>query len=221
MCLRNFLKFKIFSFLFLSYTSYGQSCHCKDNKELSSIINCEKYYFSNGNSINWTYDCNGSYLIFENKEGSKILFDLEKELIELTGRLGYTYWQEFKNYFIITNKLSSGSQPAEYILFDKNLGKKIKELGNELIQNENYIVFVNFYGDDFYMILFDKNLNQLKQQKLPTEIITKSVDNLNPLYLIEIFDNIKLDNESITLEVKNYRSDLKENIKLKFSINSI
>lgn len=71
------------------------------------------------------------------------------------------------------------------------------------------------------MILFDKNLNQLKQQKLPTEIITKSVDNLNPLYLIEIFDNIKLDNESITLEVKNYRSDLKENIKLKFSINSI
>lgn len=221
MCLRNFLKFKIFSFLFLSYTSYGQSCYCKDNKELSSIINCEKYYFSNGNSINWTYDCNGSYLIFENKEGSKILFDLEKELIELTGRLGYTYWQEFKDYFIITNKLSSGSQPAEYILFDKNSGKKIKELGNELIQNENYIVFVNFYGDDFYMILFDKNLNQLKQQKLPTEIITKSVDNLNPLYLIEIFDNIKLDNESITLEVQNYRSDLKENIKLKFSINSI
>jgi len=221
MCLRNFLKFKIFSFLFLSYTSYGQSCYCKDNKELSSIINCEKYYFSNGNSINWTYDCNGSYLIFENKVGSKILFDLEKELIDFTGRLGYTYWQEFKDYFIITNKLSSGSQPAEYILFDKNSGKKIKELGNELIQNEDYIVFVNFYGDDFYMILFDKNLNQLKQQKLPAEIINKSVENSNPLYLIEIFDNIKLDNESITLEVKNYRSDLKENIKLKFSINSI
>lgn len=222
MCLRNFLKFKIFSFLFLSYTSYGQSCYCKDNKELSSIINCEKYYFSNGNSINWTYDCNGSYLIFENKVGSKILFDLEKELIDFTGRLGYTYWQEFKDYFIITNKLSSGSQPAEYILFDKNSGKKIKELGNELIQNEDYIFFVNFYGDDFYMILFDKNLNQLKQQKLPAEIINKSVENSNPLYLIEIFDSSMLNDEKIVLELKNSKENNKEeNLKLEFSIDSL
>ena len=221
MCLRNFLKLKIFSFIFLSYTSYGQSCYCKDKKELSSIINCEKYYFSNGNSINWTYDCNGSYLIFENKEGSKILFDLEKELIELTGRLGYTYWQEFKNYFMITNKPSSGSQPAEYILFDKNSGEKIKYLGNELIQNEDYVVFVNFYGDDFYIILFDKNSNQLKQQKLPAEIIDKSVENSNPLHLIEIFDRPILNDEKIVLELKNSKENNKEeNIKLEFSIDS-
>lgn len=221
MHLRDFLKLKIFSFLFLSYTSYGQSCYCKNNKELSSIINCEKYYFSNGNSINWTYDCNGSYLIFENKEGSKILFDLEKELIDFTGRLGYSNWEEFDNFFIIENRLISGCcDPEEYILFDKKSGKELKKLGGLLYHTPTYNIYLKSYSEKQISILvFDKKKSIYITYPLSNvDLIYKSLENSTFLFLENLFTVKEVKSNEFIIEIDIYDSNKRKSDLLKIKI---
>jgi len=224
MYLRNFLKLKIFLFLLLSYTSYGQNCYCNDNKELSSIINCEKYYFSNGSSINWTFDCNGSYLIFENKEGRENLFELEPSLIELTGRLGYSNWEEFDDFFIIENRLISGCcVPEEYILFNKNSGNEIKKLGSLLYHTNVYNIYLESYSENQISILiFDKKKSIYKTHPLSNvDLIYKSLENSNFLFLENLFNVKEIKSNEFIIEIDIYdlskrKSDL---LKIKIPIN--
>lgn len=224
MYLRNFLKLIIFSFLLLSYTSFGQSCYCKDNKELSSIINCEKYYFSNGNSINWTYDCNGSYLIFENTIVQKKLFELETPLIELTGRLGYSNWEEFDNFFIIENRLISGCcDPEEYILFDKNSGNEIKKLGNLLYHTIVYNIYLEAYSEkQISILIFDKRKSIYKTYPLTNvDLIYKSLENSNFLFLENLFTVKETESNDFLIEIDIYDSSKRKSdlLKIKIPIN--
>lgn len=224
MYLRNFLKLIIFSFLLLSYTSFGQSCYCKDNKELSSIINCEKYYFSNGNSINWTYDCNGSYLIFENTIVQKKLFELETPLVELTGRLGYSNWEEFGNFFIIENRLISGCcDPEEYILFDKNSGNEIKKLGSLLYHTIVYNIYLEAYSEkQISILIFDKRKSIYKTYPLTNvDLIYKSLENSNFLFLENLFTVKEIESNDFLIEIDIYDSSKRKSdlLKIKIPIN--
>ncbi|UUV20423.1 hypothetical protein [Paenimyroides aestuarii] len=222
MCLRNFLKLKIFSFLLLSYASYGQSCYCKDKEELSTIINCEKYYFSNGNSINWTYDCNGSYLIFEDREASKILFELESSLIELTGRLGYSSWEEFDDFFIIENRLISGCcDPEEYILFDKNSGKKIKEFGSLLYHTSVYNIYLESYSQkQISILMFNKEKSIYKAYSLSdVDLIYKSLENSKFLFLENLFNVKEIKSNEFIIEIDIYDSNKRKCDVIKIPIN--
>ena len=198
-------KLNLLYICFISVFSYGQNCNCKTFPELKNIISCKPYLFDNGNLIKWNYNCNGSKLIFENNSGQKVLFELKAPLIELTGRLGYTYWREFGENFIITNKVASGSQPEEYILFDKNSGDKIIELGYEIDENDKFIFFLNYTDDDnLNVIVFEKNNSKLRYIDLPNKIIDESMKNSNQLFISYLFSIQNIDSTEPVLMIKNY-----------------
>lgn len=200
------LKFLIL--YFINIISYGQNCNCKTYPELQNIISCKPYLFDNGNQINWNYDCNGSQLIFQNNNGKKILYELESNLMDLTGRLGYTNWREFENFFIMTNKVASGSQPEEFILFDKNSGEIIKQFGYEIDENEKYIYFLNYIKEDNLNIIeFEKNTSNIKYIDLPNKIIDESMKNSNHIFINYLFSIKNIDSIEPVLIIKNYTNE--------------
>lgn len=213
------LKYSVLSLI--SPFSFAQNCNCDTLPILKDIINCTPYHFNNGNQIKWNYDCKASYLIFQNKNSSKILFELESPLINLTGRLGYTHWEEFEKHFIITNKLASGSHPAEYILFDKNTGDEIKQLGYEIDENEKFIFFLNYIDEDnLNVIVFEKNTSNLKYIDLPNKIIEESMKNSNYIFINYLFSIKNVDNIEPILIIENHKKANKdiEYIEVKLNI---
>lgn len=122
-------------FMVFSQFSFAQNCSCKKKNQLNEIISCEKTIFKNGAKIYRQFNCDSSWLVFENKaKKKKILFSLDKDLIELTGRLGYTGCIEYGNTFMIENRLVSGCcDPSEFVLFNKNNGKKLQILVGKFI----------------------------------------------------------------------------------------
>ena len=169
----------------------------------------------------WTYDCNGSYLIFENKEGSKILFDLEKELIDFTGRLGYSNWEEFDNFFIIENRLISGCcDPEEYILFDKNSGKELKKLGSLLYYTPTYNIYLKSYSEKQISILvFDKKKSIYKAYPLSNvDLIYESLENSTFLFLENLFTIKEIKSNEFIIEIDIYDSNKRKSDLLKIKI---
>jgi len=101
----------------------GQQCGCSKNAGLKNLISCKPTQFQNGAKIFWEYDCNTSLITFQNGNIKKKIFKLEKNFLELSGRLGYRNWKEYKKAFLIENSVVSGCcQPGEYILYDKKNG---------------------------------------------------------------------------------------------------
>lgn len=115
-----------------------ENCNCEENPELSDYISCKETVFSNGAKIYRQFNCDSSWLVFENKKVKKSIFSLEKDLIQLTGRLGYVEWDEFENSILIETKVISGCcQPYEYDLIDKENGSLIKKLGKDIYIGES------------------------------------------------------------------------------------
>jgi len=114
-----------------------ENCNCEENPELKDYISCKETVFSNGAKIYRQFNCDSSWLVFENKKIKKNIYSLEKELIDLTHRLGYVGWVEYKKSILIADRLWSGSgSPFEYHLLDKETGEKNIDLGQPIYFNE-------------------------------------------------------------------------------------
>ncbi|WPO91659.1 hypothetical protein [Chryseobacterium sp. YR459] len=197
------LSFILILFFFLSWVD-GQKCNCLKKTELKNLISCQPTQFQNGARIYWEYDCNTSWITFQKGNIKKKIFELEKEFIELTGRLGYRSWTEYKTSFLIENSLVSGCcQPAEYILYNKNTGKKITSLGT--------IISINDKKDHPYIItliqnnkLLYTNLNNNKSCtiKVPQDKIKSTLKNTNELYPENLFENAGIKNEVLTIRLR-------------------
>lgn len=118
-------------FIIASTRGFTQQCNCKEKPELMNIISCDTIVLKNQSKLYRQYNCDSSWLLFEGKSGKKkILYSLEKDYIELSHRLGYQFVTEFPKTFLIKNRVVSGCcQPAEYILFDKESGRLVKDFG--------------------------------------------------------------------------------------------
>ena len=120
-----------------------ENCNCEENTELKDYISCKETVFSNGAKIYRQFNCDSSWLVFENKNHKKNLYSLDKNLIELTSKLGYGDWKEFENSILIEEKLAAGTDAQyNYVVLNKENGEIIKKLGSELYRNEKY----NFNG---------------------------------------------------------------------------
>lgn len=189
----------VFIFIFISQLSFGQNCSCKTQPKLNEIISCKKTIFKNGAKIYRQFNCDSSWLVFESKaKKKKILFSLEKVLIELTPRLGYCSWTEFQNTFMIENRLISGCcSPSEYILFDKRNGKKTALLGREIYHSENkkYPYFVGIDGEKSNFLTFlNFDTNKTFKINLPKERLEKTLKITNEIYSEALFEEAKIKN---------------------------
>jgi hypothetical protein len=128
-----FIKiFKTFTLLVISSFTYGQTCKCSKEPNLNEIISCKIIKFDNNSKLFWSFDCNSSWLTFEsNTKQKKIIYS--HSLVDLTGRIGFSFITEYKKTFLIQNRLISGCcTPPEYFLFDKYSGQQKIKLGRVL-----------------------------------------------------------------------------------------
>lgn len=150
----------------------SKNCNCDENPKLKDLISCDTTVFTNGAKIYRQYNCDSSWLVFQNKKIIKSIFSLDKDLIELTDKLGYVEWDEYENSILIENKTISGCcQPYEYDLFDKENGDLIKKLGKDIYIGEPYkdsffvsldskkakLIFFNFKSRKTASISYDFN----------------------------------------------------------------
>jgi hypothetical protein len=177
----------------ISQLCLGQNCSCKTRPELNEIISCKKTIFKNGAKIYREFTCDSSWVIFESKsKKKKILFSLDKDLIELTGKLGFVDWVEFKKSFLVEYHTISGCcDPYEYILFDKTNGKKIAELGREIYhsENEKYPYFVTIDKENSnYLSFLNLNTNKIFKIDLPKDRIEKTIKVMNERFSETLFE---------------------------------
>lgn len=138
-----------------------ENCFCEEFPELNDYISCDTTIFTNGAKIYRRFTCDSSWLVFENNNIKKNIYSLEKELIELTRKLGYVGWDEYKESILIADRLWSGSgSPYEYCLLDKESGKEIINLGQEIYLNKEH--------SDPYFISLDEDNSLIRIYNLDT-----------------------------------------------------
>lgn len=174
--------------------SFGQVCSCKTQPNLNEIISCEKTILKNGAKIYRQFNCDSSWVIFESKnKNKKVLFSLDKDLIEYTGRLGFAEWTEYKNSFLVEYHTVSGCcDPYEYILYDKNNGKKLADIGREIYKSkiEKYPFFVTIDKvNSNYLTFLNLNTNKVFKINLPKDRIEKTMKITNGIFAETLFEN--------------------------------
>lgn len=194
--LKNTLTITFFLF---SFILFAQTCNCKEKPELKEIISCEKTTFKNGAKIYWGYNCDSSWLTYENKKTKKKIFTLEKELQEMVGRLGFISWVETKDKFIIKNKTASGCcYPLEISLFNKNNGRKEKDLGiliSDDRENRFIVTLLDFNTVQIYEVKSDKSTKINLAKGSIQNTLKKSGD----FYPDKYFSDLKFENRVFSM----------------------
>jgi hypothetical protein len=198
--------------LYISTISYGQNCHCEDNPELNEIVSCDTISFSNKAKLYRRFNCDSSWLTFESKLGKKtVLYSLEQPLIELTERLGYQYIQEYQKSFLIMNNLISGCcTPPEYLLFSKDNGQLIKNIGGVVYYSERR-------SNNFLLYFTNSSLNSLTlfyvdtgkrfNIRLPVGRFTTTLEKTGDLYGEYLFDEASLANTKFSIGYRYQRNE--------------
>ena len=189
----------------LSLNIYGQKCNCDSKPELKEIISCKQEKFSNGATLSWQFDCNSSSLIFRNGQIRKTIFELESDLMDFTGRLGYSNWKEYNSTFLIENRQISGCcYPSEYLLFNKNFGNIIKELGTSLYQTneKDKRQFIVTLKDLNTIFITNLVTNKISTIKLPLGRLENSLKKSQYLFAENFFDQPIITNNFIMISYK-------------------
>lgn len=185
----------------------GQTCSCKTQPELNKIISCEKTVFKNDAKIYRDFTCDSSWVVFESKSNKKkIIFSLDKDLIELTGKLGFADWVEYKNSFLVEYHTISGCcDPYEYILFDKTNGKKIANIGREIFHSENdkYPYFVTIDKENSsYLSFLNLETNKIFKINLPKGRIDNTLKITNEFFSETLFEEGQIKNGIFEIKYK-------------------
>ncbi|WP_379963714.1 hypothetical protein [Epilithonimonas sp. UC225_85] len=202
--------------ILFSLNIYSQNCNCESKPELKKIISCKKEKFSNGSTLSWQFDCNSSRLIFQNGKIKKTIFVLESDLMDFTGRLGYSNWKEYNTTFLIENRPVSGCcDPSEFILFDKNSGNIVKELGTYLYQynkREDRKFIITLSGFDTIYVT-DLLTTKIKKIKITSGRLENTLKNTKFLFANELFQEPVVTNRFVVLKYK-YKNSKHDNWKV-------
>lgn len=193
----------------------GQNCSCKTQPEFSKIISCEKTIFKNGAKIYREFNCDSSWVIFESKNNKKkIIFSLNKAFIELTGKLGFVNWFEYKDTFLIENhKVSGCCEPYEYLLFDKKSGEKIANIGRVTFysKNEKYPYFVSIDKENSnFLSVLNLETNKVFKIDLPKGRIEKTMKINGGLFPEKLFENGNIKNGIFEIQYKYKKTEESE-----------
>ncbi|WHF52398.1 hypothetical protein QGN23_03740 [Chryseobacterium gotjawalense] len=189
---------------FFSLQVFSQVCSCEKKSYLKNIISCNKTTLKNGAKIYWNYDCNSSWITFQNKNFKKKIFYLEEDLQDYSGRLGFIEWTETKNYFLVKNKVISGCcEPLEIFLFNKDNGNKIKKLGTlisekDIGQNSYFLILQDLNT----VLLFKSSDDQTYKFNLPKGRLEKSLKSSGDIHAEDYFKDAKFRNNIFTVNYK-------------------
>jgi len=182
--------------------SFGQkNCFCDKDTMLKERIDCDVIKFDNNAKLYWSFNCDSSWLTFESPTHKKeIIFSLGDGLQNYTGRLGYSYAQEYKNRFLIQNRVISGCcAPSDFYLFDKATGQLRKKLGILIFYSQDkklpFVISLTNSSYDTTLIIDDNSLSVYNIDKSKTyyvkllkgeiERAMKSTEEIHPEYLFD------------------------------------
>jgi len=214
----------IFCFLFslITYYSFGQTCNCDDDSLLNEIISCDTIHFENGAELYWNFNCDSSWLTLLTPTRSKqIIFSLGDGLQELTGRIGYVEFYEYKSTFLVQNNVISGCcAPPDFYLYDKTTGQKIKELGRIIYLSEDrkYPIIISITNSSYdtskiadlnSLTIFNINTNKEYLISLPNFEIEQALENTEEMYAEFLFEDSIVENGILILQYR-YRNPKNE-----------
>jgi len=130
--------------------------------------------------------------------------------MELTGRLGYTYAQEYMNHFLIRNNVISGCcQPPEYYLYDKSTGQLKKSLGRIVfystdknlpfiisVTNSNYTTEIQSYTS---LTIYNIDQDKSYEFSLDNNEIDNALQEANTIYPEYLFEDPMINDGTVTL----------------------
>ncbi|WP_267405385.1 MULTISPECIES: hypothetical protein [unclassified Chryseobacterium] len=217
-------KVLILTFILLFQSFFTQQCNCDKKPLLKNIISCKPEILKNGAQIFWQYNCDSSWLVFQNKKIKKILFSLDKDFMDLTTRLGYSNIEECKSTFLAEYRTISGCcEPSEYILHNKNNADIIGKLGSFLYRhktkhNTPFILTLQ----NFTTILYtDLNTNKIYPYHIEKGLLEKVMSQNNYLTIDNIFDKIEIHDNVILLQYKVLNKNNKfENRSIKINLKN-
>lgn len=101
--------------------------HFEENKTF-----CDTTHLTKGAKIYYQWDCNSTWLTFENKE--KIILKSCPDIDPvLCSRLGLNFMKEYSSYFLFKHDwISSCGSPPDLVFINKENGKELKRISNEL-----------------------------------------------------------------------------------------
>jgi hypothetical protein len=191
------------------------NCSCKNNPLLKESISCDTTYFDNGSKLYRQFNCDSSWLTFENKNKvKKIMSSMDKSLIELTERLGYQYVKEYKKTLLFENRQASGGGfPINFELINKENGEMAEELGTIIYYTDdttnNFILYLTTESLDtltFYNMDNDKKY----EFSIPKDRLLKTVKESEIMFPEFLFEEPKIENNILTLTYKYLVSDSPE-----------
>lgn len=199
----------MFSFDSVSQTSKRstmKNCSCKTNSFLDNFVVCDTTHFKNGADLYWQFNCDSSWLTFENNGIKKIMYSLPEGMIDLTGRIGYIFVKEYDESLLFINKQASGGGfPANFELINKNNGEVLEELGTIIHSSDmdsgNYILYLSSDSLDtitYYNIDTKTKFNYL----IPQGRLRKTVMESNQMFPEFLFEEPKTENNILTLKYK-------------------
>ena len=190
-----------------SKRSGNKNCGCKSKSNLNDLISCDTTSFQNGSKLYRQFNCESSWLTFESKSGlKKVMYSLDKSLIELTERLGYQFVKEYKATLLFENRqVSGGGFPLNFELIDKNNGNVTEDFGTIIyysdIEFNNYVLYLSSDSLDtltYYNIDTKTKFNYL----IPQGRLRKTVMESNQMFPEFLFEEPTAENNILTLKYK-------------------
>jgi hypothetical protein len=192
-----------------------KNCSCKNNPLLIKIISCDTTFFYNGSKLYRQFNCDSSWLTFENKNKvKKIMASMNKSSIELTERIGYQFVKEYEKTLLFENRQASGGGfPFNFELINKENGEMVEELGAIIYYTDdtvnNFILYLTTESLDtltFYNIDTEKKYNFL----IPKDRLLKTIQESETMFPEFLFEEPKKENNILTLSYKYLINDSPE-----------
>ena len=153
------------------------------------------------------FNCDSSWLTLENKNGlKKIMYSLDKSLMDLTYRLGYQFMKEYKTTLLFENRQASGGGfPTYFELIDKENGEVIEDFGTIINfsdkDSDNYVLYLSSDSLDT-LTLFDIDTKTAYNFSIPQGRLRKTVMESSQMFPEFLFEEPKEEKNILTLTYK-------------------
>ena len=196
-------------------TSPMNNCYCIEDSALSDFVGCDTTSFSNGSRLYRQFNCDSSWLVFEQNDGTKkTMSSLQKPMIEYTERLGYQFVKEYRRSLLFMNRQASGGGfPVDFELLSKDNAALIENFGHIIYYSDdsinNYVLYLSS-GNLDTLTFYNIDAEAKYFFPVPAGRLSKTVSESSVMFPEYLFDEPKISENILTIVYKYLISDAPE-----------
>lgn len=165
---------------------------------------CDTTVFTNGAMMYWQWNCDSSWLTFENRE-KLILKSCDEVNVYGCLRTGLNFQKEYPNYLLFIYKWISGCcTPPDIVLISKDNGREIKRIPNvQFVWGDSDEDYVLYFSDITLneLIYLDHNTEDQYVYQFENGKIQGLADKNQTTSLSDLFENFKKNDENFTFDL--------------------